>query len=51
MGVAASAWGDAELREYAADSIREGVDDLDTAILEQLTGRLAATAPTQSWMR
>jgi glucose-6-phosphate 1-dehydrogenase len=41
MGVAASAWGDAELREYAADSIRDAVDDLDTATLERLTGRLA----------
>jgi glucose-6-phosphate 1-dehydrogenase len=41
MGVAVSEWGDAELREYAADSIRGAVDYVDTATLAELTGRLA----------
>jgi glucose-6-phosphate 1-dehydrogenase len=41
VGVAASEWGDAELRRYAADSVRGAVEDVDTATLAQLTGRLA----------
>jgi glucose-6-phosphate 1-dehydrogenase len=41
VGVAVSEWGDAELREYAAESVRDAVDDIDSATLGQLTGRLA----------
>lgn len=41
IGVAASDWADPELREYAADAVRTAVGEVENAVLDQLTGRLA----------
>jgi glucose-6-phosphate 1-dehydrogenase len=41
VGVARSAWTDERLREFAAQSIRDAVDDVDSAALAALTKRLA----------
>ena len=41
VGVAASDWGDEQLRDYAADAVRASVEDVDAAALERLIARLA----------
>jgi glucose-6-phosphate 1-dehydrogenase len=41
MGVASSAWDDAKLAKYAADSVHTTIAHVNTAVLEAVTDRLA----------